>query len=158
MSSNKESSRKQEGLYASSEKSIDNFLDAAWAERGLSRNTLTSYRYDLQNLARYLRDGYSVMLENAARDQILSFLAHEVRQGRNSRSLSRYLSGFRQYYRWLLRERQIESDPTAMIESPRLGRGLPKVIDENGIDRLLNAPDIATPLGLRDRAMLAWFL
>ena len=140
--------------YAVGQPSIDNFLDAIWAERGLSQNTLSSYRYDLLNLARYLNRKHGVPIEKAARDQILGFLASEVRQGRNSRSLSRYLSGFRQYYHWLLRERQIDDDPTALIESPKLGRGLPKVIDEDGIDRLLASPDISTPLGLRDRAML----
>lgn len=140
--------------YAVGQPSIDNFLDAIWAERGLSQNTLSSYRYDLQNLARYLNREHGVAVEQATRDQILGFLAGEVRQGRNSRSLSRYLSGFRQYYHWLLRERQIDDDPTALIESPKLGRGLPRVINEDGIERLLQAPDIETPLGLRDRAML----
>lgn len=143
-----------EPSYAGGQPSIDNFLDALWAERGLSRNTLSSYGYDLKNLAAYLARNHGTTLERATRDQILGFLAHEVRQGRNSRSLSRYLSGFRQYYQWLLRERRIDDDPTALIESPKLGRGLPKVIDETGIERLLNAPDTATPLGLRDRAML----
>lgn len=134
--------------------SIDAFLDAVWAERGLSGNTLNSYRYDLRNLAKYLRKEQGVSLQGAGRDQILAFLASEVRAGRTARSLSRYLSGFRQYYRWLLREGRITTDPTALIESPKLGRGLPKVIDEDGIARLLDAPDIGTPLGLRDRAML----
>ncbi|MDX1555792.1 MAG: site-specific tyrosine recombinase XerD [Xanthomonadales bacterium] len=133
---------------------IDAFLDAIWAERGLSRNTLSAYRYDLANLARYLEDHHACTLESAGRDQILAFLAGEVRDGRSARSLSRYLSGFRQFYRWLLREGHISSDPTAMIESPKLGRGLPKVVDEEGITRLLEAPDVETPLGQRDRAML----
>ena len=113
--------------YAVGQPSIDNFLDAIWAERGLSRNTLSSYRYDLQNLARSLKKKHGVAIESATRDQILGFLADEVRQGRNSRSLSRYLSGFRQYYQWLVRERRIDDDPTALIESPKLGRGLPKI-------------------------------
>ncbi len=136
------------------ERSIEAFLDAIWAERGLSQNTLSSYRYDLSNLARYLADYHAQSLESAGRDQILAFLAGEVRDGRSARSLSRYLSGFRQYYRWLLREGCIASDPTALIESPKLGRGLPRVIDEQGITRLLEAPDVETALGQRDRAML----
>lgn len=139
---------------ARDEQSIDTFLDAIWAERGLSGNTLASYRYDLINLARYLAGRHGSSIVGASRDQILAFLASEVRAGRTARSLSRYLSGFRQYYRWLLREGRITTDPTALIESPKLGRGLPKVIDEDGIARLLDAPDIGTPLGLRDRAML----
>jgi integrase/recombinase XerD len=138
----------------SGEQTIDTFLDAVWAERGLSRNTLDSYRYDLKNLADFLGKTQASTLQGASRDQILAFLAHEVRQGRTARSLSRYLSGFRQYYRWLLREGRISTDPTALIESPKLGRGLPKVIDEDAISLLLEAPDTETPLGQRDRAML----
>lgn len=134
--------------------SIDAFLDAVWAERGLSRNTLKSYRYDLRKLAKYLRSEQGVSLDGASRDQLLAFLASQVRQGRTARSLSRFLSGFRQYYRWLLREGRITTDPTALIESPKLGRGLPTVIDEDAISRLLGAPDVATPLGVRDRTML----
>ncbi len=139
---------------AAPDPSLEAFLDAIWAERGLSRNTLDSYRYDLQALSEFLRSQAATTLERAGRDQLLAFLAHEVRQGRSSRSLSRYLSGFRQYYRWLLREGRIQVDPTALIESPRLGRSLPKVIDEESITRLLEAPDLDKPLGLRDRAML----
>jgi integrase/recombinase XerD len=145
---------KQSSHNFSDDQSIDAFLDAIWAERGLSRNTLDSYRYDLRNLAHYLRCSHASSLEAASRDQMLAFLAQEVRGGRTARSLSRYLSGFRQYYRWLLREGRIATDPTALIESPKLGRGLPKVIDEEGVTRLLEAPDVSTPLGLRDRAML----
>jgi integrase/recombinase XerD len=134
--------------------SIDAFLDAIWAERGLSGNSLNSYRYDLQNLSRYLHRASGSGLEGAGRDQLLAFLASEVRHGTSSRTLSRYLSGFRQFYRWSAREGRIPSDPTAQIDSPKLGRGLPKIIDENEITRLLEAPDEETPLGIRDRAML----
>ncbi len=154
MTDTTQSSRSDTGLDSASLQSIDSFLDAIWAERGLSRNTLESYRYDLRNLAVYLQGSFSVSPEKASRDQILAFLASEVRKGRSSRTLSRFLSGFRQYYQWLLRQRVIREDPTALIDSPRLGRTLPKVIDEDGINRLLHAPDTETPLGLRDRAML----
>jgi integrase/recombinase XerD len=132
---------------------IDRFLDAAWAERGLSRNTLASYRYDLRLLARRLQD-QGRTLESARREDLLAFLAERGQSGRNPRSLSRYLSGFRQFYRWLLRERRIGEDPSALIESPKLGRGLPKALSESRVTALLEAPDISQPLGLRDRTML----
>jgi len=132
---------------------IEAFLDAIWAERGLSKNTLESYRYDLFALAAHLKiRGRS--LAGARRDDLLHFLASQMQAGRSPRSLSRYLSGFRQYYRWLLREGRIDSDPTALIESPKLGRGLPKALSEDQVTRLLEAPDVSTPLGLRDRTML----
>ncbi|MEE8338783.1 MAG: site-specific tyrosine recombinase XerD, partial [Xanthomonadales bacterium] len=138
---------------AEKEKLIEAFLDLAWAERGLSENTLQAYRYDLLQLAAHLEKRNSD-LKAATREDLLHFLASRVQEGRNPRSLSRYLSGFRQFYRWLLREGRIDKDPSAMIESPRLGRGLPKALSEQQVDALLEAPDVATPLGLRDRAML----
>jgi integrase/recombinase XerD len=132
---------------------IDAFLDAAWAERGLSRNTLQSYRRDLLKLANWL-NGEGCTLTAAARENLLGFLAGQMKQGLSPRSVARYLSGFRQFYRWQLRERRITEDPTALIDSPRLGRSLPKALSETDVERLLAAPDCSDLLGLRDRAML----
>ena len=136
-----------------SEKLLEMFLDSIWAERGLSENTLKSYRYDLMQLASQLQqNGRS--LPDARREDLLQFLAMQVQSGRSPRSLSRYLSGFRQFYQWLLREGLIHKDPSALIESPRLGRGLPKALGEQQVVALLNAPDVDTALGVRDRTML----
>lgn len=132
---------------------IDAFLDAAWAERGLSANTLDSYRRDLGKLEGFLRT-QGVTLEGARREDLLAFLGLQLREGRSPRSVARYLSGFRQFYRWAVRERRLDEDPTALIESPKLGRSLPKTLDEAQVERLLAAPDVNEPLGLRDRAML----
>ena len=79
------------------EKLLESFLDAIWAERGLSGNTLDSYRYDLLQLASHL-EKRDVYLIQASREDILNFLATQVQSGRSPRSLSRYLSGFRQFY------------------------------------------------------------
>lgn len=132
---------------------VDLFLDATWAERGLSRNTLRGYRYDLAQLADHLRRA-GRPLAAAKREDLLNFLATQLQAGRSPRTLSRYLSSFRQFYRWLLREGRIRKDPTALIESPRLGRGLPKALSEQQVTDLLEAPDTGAPLGLRDRTML----
>ena len=132
---------------------LEAFLDSVWAERGLSENTLNSYRYDLQRLAAHLRRRERT-LASATREDLLGYLASQVEEGRSPRSLSRYLSGFRQFYRWLLREGRITEDPSALIDSPRLGRGLPKALGEDQVEALLEAPDTDRPLGLRDRAML----
>jgi integrase/recombinase XerD len=132
---------------------IDRFLDAAWAERGLSENTLDGYRRDLGKLSAALRC-QGMALKTASREDLLTFLADEMRSGRSPRSISRYLSGFRQFYRWLVREGALAEDPTALIESPRVGRGLPKALSENQVEALLAAPDTESALGLRDRAML----
>ena len=135
------------------QKLLESFLDGAWAERGLSGNTLKSYRYDLTQLALQLEKRDQTLL-HASREDILHFLATQVQDGRSPRSLSRYLSSFRQFYRWLLREGRIQKDPSAMIESPKLGRGLPKALSEQQVVALLEAPDVGTALGLRDRTML----
>jgi integrase/recombinase XerD len=132
---------------------IEQFLDALWAERGLSHNTLQSYRYDLTLLAAHQRRR-GRQLASASREDLLHFLAAQMRTGRSPRSLSRYLSGFRQFYRWLLREGHNGLDPTALIESPKLGRGLPKALNEQQVSGLLEAPAVETTLGLRDRTML----
>jgi integrase/recombinase XerD len=132
---------------------IDAFLDAVWAERGLSENTLRSYRYDLLQLAGHL-DGAGRRLDRARREDLLKFLAVQVQAGGSPRSISRYLSCFRQFFRWLVREGRLSKDPTALIENPKLGRGLPKALSEQQVVALLEAPDTGTALGIRDRTML----
>ena len=132
---------------------IEQFLDNLWAERGLSDNSLKSYRHDLLQLQNCLNTRGKV-LESATREDLLAILATEVQQGKSPRSVSRYLSAYRQLYRWLVRERIISSDPVALIESPKIGRGLPKALTEEQVESLLAAPDMATGLGKRDRAML----
>ena len=132
---------------------IERFLDATWAERGLSENSLKSYRHDLVHLDKQL-SALGVGLSVAAREDLLAVLAGEIQTGKSPRTVSRYLSAYRQFYRWLLREGEIVTDPVALIESPKTGRGLPKAITEQQVEALLAAPDTATALGLRDRAML----
>ena len=132
---------------------IERFLDNLWAERGLSDNSLQSYRHDLIHLQNRLKVRGKT-LESATREDLLAVLAAEVQQGKSPRSVSRYLSAYRQLYRWLVREGTISSDPVALIESPKTGRGLPKALTEEQVEALLGAPDTETMLGQRDRAML----
>jgi len=132
---------------------IERFLDNIWAERGLSDNSLQSYRHDLLHLNNRLSARGST-LEAASREDLLAVLAGEVQQGKSPRSISRYLSAYRQFYRWLLRDGKISADPVALIESPKTGRGLPKALSEQQVESLLAAPDTGTLLGMRDRAML----
>lgn len=133
--------------------SIERFLDATWAERGLSDNSLQSYRHDLVQLQNQLATR-SKALDSASREDLLAILAEQIQQGKSPRTVSRYLSAWRQYYRWLVREGVLDSDPVALIESPKTGRSLPKALREEQVVSLLEAPDTDTLLGLRDRAML----
>jgi integrase/recombinase XerD len=133
---------------------IELFIDMAWVERGLSRNTLAAYRSDLAACDRWLAQCRAGRLTDARREQLLGFLAAGVDQGVKPRTSARRLTTLRQFYQWALRERRVAADPTREIASPRVGRALPKSLGEADVDALLQAPDVGTPEGLRDRAML----
>ncbi|KAB8166574.1 site-specific tyrosine recombinase XerD [Lysobacter maris] len=132
---------------------IDRFIDAVWAESGLSRPTLDSYRRDLAGLARW-RGGRGGGLAGAERGTLFDYLAWRTGEGYSPRSNARLLSALRAFYAWCLRRGERGDDPAALLESPKLPRSLPKAITESQIEALLTAPDVDTPLGLRDRAML----
>ena len=132
---------------------IERFLNALWLEKGLSDNTLKAYGNDLKKFSAWA-GGQGKTLTAARREDILRYLSHRLAQGRKARSTARCLSCLRALYRYLLRENLVPNDPTLRIESPRLGRPLPDALTEQEVERLLAAPDLATPLGMRDRAML----
>ncbi len=127
------------------------FLDALWMERGLSRNTLDAYRTDVTKFADWLR-GRGQTLLSAQRHHVLDFLASL--SASPPRSVARRLSSLRRFFQYLVREKRLDQDPTWQVEGPRLGRPLPGSLTEAEVESLLAAPDITTPLGIRDRAML----
>jgi integrase/recombinase XerD len=133
---------------------LERFIDALWLEHGLSENTLSAYRSDLTALAQWLASQRGLALEGAGREALLAYLAYRSRQGTKPRSAARLLSSIRRFYRYLIREGLLQEDPSARIDSPRLGRGLPKTLTEAEVEALLAAPDVTTTLGLRDRTML----
>jgi integrase/recombinase XerD len=132
---------------------IDRFLEAAWAESGLARASLDSYRRDLSGLARWLRPR-GVALAAAARTDLFAYLAARADLGYAARSNARLLSALRAFYARQVRLGVRGDDPSALLEPPRLGRSLPKALAESEVDALLQAPDVDTPDGLRDRAMI----
>jgi integrase/recombinase XerD len=133
---------------------VERFADLLWLERGVSANTLTAYQADLRLLARWAADRRGAGLLELTRADLLEYLAHLSREGRKARTAARVLSSLRQFYRLALREGWVEGDPTVQIESPRLGRPLPKTLSESEVESLLAAPDATTAEGFRDRAML----
>ncbi len=133
---------------------LERFLDALWMERGLSAHTLAAYRADLQGLARWLAGEGRPGLAEARRTDLLAYLARRVAGGASPRSSARLVSSLRRFYQYLVREGLREEDPSARIEAPRLGRPLPHSLTEAEVEALLDAPDVASTLGLRDRAML----
>ncbi len=130
---------------------IDVFIDAMWLESGLAKNTLSAYRSDLNQLAKFIG---STDLLNVQQADVQKFLALLMAQGSKGSSSARVLSTLRRFYRYQIRENRIAKDPCAQVLSPKQGRPLPKTMSEQQVDDLLSAPNTETALGLRDRAML----
>ena len=130
---------------------VESWLDAAWMERGLSDNTLAAYRSDLVAFADWLARRELDLL-SARREHVLEYLASQ--RTAKARSVARRLSALRRFYQHGLREGRLQHDPCAQVDAPRLGRPLPSSLTESQVESLLAAPDTATALGLRDRAML----
>jgi integrase/recombinase XerD len=126
---------------------LDAFCDALWLEDGLSKNSIAAYRADLEQLAAFAK---KALVEIREQD-LFAFLA--ARGGRAS-SAARRVSSLKRYYRWCVRERRIEADPTLRLDPPKRTPRFPRTLSEADVEALLAAPDATTPLGLRDRAML----
>ncbi len=136
---------------------IDGFSDALWLEDGLARNTLESYRRDLIQFACWLATdpAGSDSLLTVEPAHLQAWLAHlHLQRHASARSVSRMLSALRRFYTLALRDGRIAADPCLQIAAPRLPRLPPASLGEADVDALLAAPDLTTPLGLRDRAML----
>jgi len=131
---------------------ITAFIDAIWAESGLAQASLDSYRRDLAGFARW-RNVPGGALAGADRAQLFDYLEYRTNHGYSARSNARLLSSLRAFYAHRVRRGIRSDDPTALLDPPKLPRSLPKALSESEIDALLSAPDIDTPLGLRDRAM-----
>lgn len=132
---------------------IEQFTDALWMERGLSRNTLAAYRNDLCGLAGWLQKQGKTLIE-AQRQDLLAYLSDRVSGGARPRTTARMVSSMRRFYRYLIREGRLREDPSVRIDTPRIGRPLPDSLSESEVETLLDAPDESDTLGIRDRAML----
>jgi integrase/recombinase XerD len=134
---------------------LDEFSDTLWLEDGLSRNTLESYRRDLNKFAMWLQQRSIAMLLQGTHADIQGFLAYlVVEQKARASSTSRAISSLKRLYQYQLRQGKISADPTLQIATPKLPRSLPKTLTEQDVELLLQAPDVDTPLGMRDRTML----
>lgn len=131
---------------------LDTFIDHLWLEDGLSKNTLDSYRLDLNAFALWIATQNKALLTVEQAD-IQQYLAVKFPLSK-PRSISRLIASLRRFYRYLMRENKITLDPTIQIQSPKLPRSLPKSLSEDEVLALLNAPNIDDPIGMRDRAML----
>lgn len=132
---------------------IERFLDTMWMERGLSENTLASYRNDLVKLLQWLEDNHYKCASISAMG-LNEYQAYLVDKEYKQTSRARMLSALRRFFQYLHREKIRGDDPTALLMSPKLPQRLPKDLSEEQVNDLLEAPDVEDPLGLRDRAML----
>ena len=133
---------------------IERYIDAMWMEKGLSDNTLSSYRRDLRQFNDWLVANRNSTVTRTDRAQLQAYLGARLEQGQSQRSTARFMSCARGFYRYLLREGRINVDPTLDVDSPKLGRPLPKSLSEKDVERLLEAPDLDDALEFRDRTML----
>ncbi|QNP60850.1 site-specific tyrosine recombinase XerD [Paenacidovorax monticola] len=137
-----------------SQNAIDTFIDALWLEDGLSRNTLAAYRRDLTLYAGWLaRQEPPLALDATAEHHLQAYFAARHAQTRAT-SANRRLTVLRRYFHWALRERRITQDPTVRLQAARQPLRVPKTLSQAQVEALLRAPDVGTPLGLRDRTML----
>ena len=132
---------------------IQQFIDALWLEEGLSANTLAAYRRDLTLLADWLAAQSRVALAQASEADLQAYFAARHAETRAT-TANRRLTVFKRFYRWALRERLITADPTLRLLPARQALRVPKSLTEAQVEALLQAPDVSTDLGLRDRAML----
>lgn len=131
---------------------IDPFIDALWLEEGLSKNTLAAYRRDLALFGQWLAKK-GRLLQAATEADINGYFAARHRESKAT-TANRRLTVLRRYFRWALRERLIEADPTLKLQAAKQPLRVPKTLSESQVEALLAAPEVSKPLGLRDRAML----
>ena len=133
--------------------SIDAFISALWLEEGLAKNTLEAYRRDLTLYAAWLQETASRGILLSTEVDLASYaVAKHIHT--KATSANRRLTVFKRFFRWALRERLITQDPTLRLMNAKQPLRVPKTLTEADVEQLLAAPDVSTPLGLRDRAML----
>ncbi len=136
-----------------SDAAIDAFADALWIEDGLAALTLAAYRRDLSLLAVWLAAEAGHGLDDCTESDLLGYAVHRHAAAKAT-SANRRLSVFRRYFRWALREGRVQADPTLRLAAARQPLRVPKSLSEAQVEALLAAPEVDTPLGLRDRTML----
>src|ERR1700738_1458263 len=130
------------------------FLSYLRVEKGLSQNTILAYGRDLKRFTTFLATRHKTKIDEVNREDIVDFLSDLYKQKLDSRSVSRYLVSLRSFYKYALMEELVRLDPTENLESPKIRQILPTYLRKEEMDRLMDAPNPATPVGMRDKAML----
>ena len=132
---------------------LDAFIDNIWIEKGLSQNTLDSYRSDLEQFSKWLEKNNLSYLKTSKKE-ILSYLSFLFQKGLGSKTVARKLSSLKSFFRYLVFKSIIPNDPSSEVETPKLLKSIPKSISEKEVEALLAAPDEKTDIGLRDKTMM----
>ena len=132
---------------------LDAFIDNIWIEKGLSQNTLDSYRSDLEQFSKWLEKN-NLSYIKTSKKEILSYLSFLFQKGLGSKTVARKLSSLKSFFRYLVFKSIIQNDPSSEVETPKLLKSIPKSISEKEVEALLAAPDEKTDIGLRDKTMI----
>ena len=132
---------------------LDAFIDNIWIEKGLSQNTLDSYRSDLEQFSTWLEKN-NLSYIKTSKKEILSYLSFLFQKGLGSKTVARKLSSLKSFFRYLVFKSIISNDPSSEVETPKLLKSIPKSISEKEVEALLAAPDEKTDIGLRDKTMI----
>ena len=127
--------------------------DSIWIEKGLSVNTLNSYKSDLEKYFQWLSIN-SLSFKEVSRSEILLYLSFLFKSKLGSKSVARKLSSLRSFYKFLVVKNILKSDPCEKVETPKVIKSIPKTLTEDEVERLLEAPDINSSLGMRDKTMI----
>jgi integrase/recombinase XerD len=133
---------------------IDTFLNYLSVERGLSQNTIVSYRRDLVSYMDFISGCRVDALAKIAKNDITNFMMSQKDRGISANSIARRLAAIRMFHRFLSRERIAKNDPSSLIESPKLWKKIPDTLSMNEVEALLAQPDIRERQGARDKAIL----
>ena len=132
---------------------LDAFIDTIWIEKGLSQNTLNSYKSDTEKYLLWLSNN-SLSYKKVSRADILQYLAYLFSQKLGSKSVARKLSSLRVFYKYLVVKNILATDPGELVVTPKILISIPKTLDEKEVEKLLDCPNVNSPLGLRDKAMI----
>ncbi len=132
---------------------IERFINYLISERGLAKNTIESYLYDLNHLKEFL-DNKKVKINKVREEDLTSYIAYLYNAGYSPQTIMRHIATIRSFYKFLFNEGEIETNPAEVLETPKAFKMLPKYLTNEEVEKLLNIPDTTTPTGQRDRAMI----
>ena len=133
---------------------LDQFFHYIIVEKGLSKNTVEAYSHGLNRFSNHLREKGIRKWTDVTKFEVKAFLLFLKRKGLSTKTVVRNFVAIRTFFKFLTEEGILEINPTEELESPKVAKTLPKILSLNEVEQLLEQPNLQTPLGIRDRAML----